>query len=524
MSGEGSNVRASSLAIGYLRSSENSLVISDGGQVNTSLGHLGYANGANNNSATITGEGSVWDISWQLDVGYFGDNNQLLIENKGRVESDYGYIGNSDYSEGNSVIVSGEGSVWQNNENLFVGMQGSDNTLLIEDGGYVFSARAEIGSESMATGNSVIINGTGSLWNVDNDLLIGSYGSGNSLSVFDGASIAASSLKMGSELSSSNNLMIVSGEGSNVDLDELMVGVFGAGNVVQVMNGGRVDSHNVLVGEESGSSGNRILVSGSGSTLMINEVLPPFSVGGPVVTSASGYLYVGLEGHDNSLEVLDGAVVEDLYGVVGGMASASNNTVTVSGAGSEWRNSNGLYLGGWKLPATSPEYSWLSGGTGNSLIVQDGGQVFVGDVNTNNLPMIGTTGAIIVGDISGNAELVAANESRLRVGDFYIGLSSNESGSVSLDSGSTMLIENSLIVGGAGSGNSMRILGGAQLEASHIMLGATLGANSNELLVSGSGTLMHTEYGQFLAQQGAGHQFKVSEGARVSAQYAYLVS
>jgi len=73
-------------------------------------------------------------------------------------------------------------------------------------------------------------------------------------------------------------------------------------------------------------------------------------------------LYVGLSGAGNRLVVGNGGVVRNSRGYVGGNTFSSNNLALVTGAGSLWTNRQQLHIG--------------LNGTGNQLVVSNGGTVF----------------------------------------------------------------------------------------------------------------------------------------------------
>lgn len=516
------------------------MVVANGSSVQNAYGVIGSGDGYGR--ATVVGEGSVWSNSHSLVVGqnsssnclvvsdggaaqaeYLyvgreGHGNSMVVSGGGQVQSDISHIGYEDGADGNRVVVSGENSVWRSG-GLNVGLGGSGNSMWVEDGGRVIGSYGSIGHREGSDGNAVVVTGAGSVWSNRNLLAVGDSGAGNALMISAGGKVYNGLAFIGKESGASNNVVQVTGSGSEwKSSDKLAVGFYGSGNVLEVADGGRVEASSVVVGE-IGSDGNRVLVSGEGSTLKV------LSTGGSgsAATVANGYLYVGMEGSGNSLDVLDGATVENSYGVIGGSFSGSNNTVHISGTGSQWRNSEGLYLGGWKLPPTSSEYSWWAGGTGNSLTVQGGGWVLVGDVDKDDLPGIGFEGGIAVGDSGTESpEMIIANGSLVSSGEGYIGLGSNDTGSVVVQGeGSLWNNRRSLRVGAYGSGNRVAVQDGATLVTGDqyanvdSVIGMASTAHSNSVAITGEGSGWKNWDNLTVGYQGSGNALMVTNGGFV---------
>src|SRR5206468_1899889 len=83
-------------------------------------------------------------------------------------------------------------------------------------------------------------------------------------------------------------------------------------------------------------------------------------ISGISVTVAGPY-YVGDTCSNNYLEINSGGSLTNTDGIIGNTATANNNSVLVSGPGSEWYNSGNLYAG--------------NTGSVNRLTIQNGGRV-----------------------------------------------------------------------------------------------------------------------------------------------------
>src|ERR1039457_3198710 len=124
--------------------SADALLIQSAGGVSNGSGISG--NGpASNNCAVVSGPGSVWKNSGGLTIGNGGWHNSLVFSNGGQVFNSHGVRGDNFIgSSRNSALVTGPGSLWKNSSDLEVGGYGSANTLVISNGGWVTTSYATI--------------------------------------------------------------------------------------------------------------------------------------------------------------------------------------------------------------------------------------------------------------------------------------------------------------------------------------------------------------------------------------------
>ena len=139
----------------------------------------------------------------------------------------------------------------------------------------------------------------------------------------------------------------------------------------------------------------------------------------------SGVLVVGASGRSNSMVISNGGTVRNATAIIGSNAVSSNNAVLVTGGSSLWTNSGSITVG--------------SGGSGNSLVISNGGKV------ASLLAYIGSTGA------SNNSVLVT--------------------GTGSLWTNSVSSITNIVYVGYYGAGSSLTVADGGTVVASGIGIG-----------------------------------------------------
>ena len=216
VTGSNSAWNGSELYVGHWNSG-NSLTVSAGGHVllDSYLGVGSFQPGANSNTAIISGAGSLLSVgsSGEIDVG--GENgfgNSLLITNKGAVFSQTAIIGSyggdTNISSSNSALVTGAGSVWTNTGTFTIGQTGGANSLVITNGAHVINGGdAVIGDFRTAQSNSVLVTGAGSLWSNAGTLTIGNSGSG-ALTLSATSAVSASSIVIASQEGSSGTVNI----------------------------------------------------------------------------------------------------------------------------------------------------------------------------------------------------------------------------------------------------------------------------------------------------------------------------
>ena len=88
-------------------------------QVTSTDGYIGGYLATGNNSVIVTGTGSFWTNSGELEVGRRAQG-QLEVSGGGRVTNTSGFIGRFTGS-GGTATVGGAGSTWDNSEDLFIG-------------------------------------------------------------------------------------------------------------------------------------------------------------------------------------------------------------------------------------------------------------------------------------------------------------------------------------------------------------------------------------------------------------------
>lgn len=244
--------------------------------------------------------------------------------------------------------------------------------------GFVWTNTSEFGVGIVGSGNSVILTNGGTIYG--GGIHIGESGADNSLRINGAALIAGNSLSVGLNANDSNTIFLVNGAASSVSagLDAIIAGgdqsaaQSGGQNVSLIVSNAAsfVTGRDFILGKGVSGSNNFITITGSGSSLR------------------AGTLIVGLDGDSNTLLIENGATVSNQVGYVGGgnTTAFGNLTSDFSRAvvnAASWTNSQ-LFVGQY--------------GRGNSLVVTNGGSVYVG-----GLVRVGQFGSQNTADINGGS-------------------------------------------------------------------------------------------------------------------------
>jgi T5SS/PEP-CTERM-associated repeat protein len=308
------------------------LRVEDGGLLTTDSGYIG-----NDSSVTVTGEGSIWVDSGELDIGTWGGGGELTIENGGSVFSAAGYIGQDGF-----VSVTGSESQWSSGE-LSVNHGGG---LSITNGGTVW-VEDTVWMNGYVTldGGTFTVGGLDNLSNlnfVSGTLVSTGYINGNITPSLD-----------------SNRTVIIRGKDAQWNAFDLLVGegVESWGTRIDelaITDGGSVYSETSNITSEG-----RVLVTGKDSVWINHGELS-------IESSEAG-----------GLTITNGGSVSNTTGRIGTQLN-SHGIVTVTGTGSIWNNSGSLFVGG------------SHSSTRGTLIVENGGEVW------SNSLQISNTGTVIL--------------------------------------------------------------------------------------------------------------------------------
>jgi T5SS/PEP-CTERM-associated repeat protein len=489
--------------------------------------YVGYDANSSDNALSVANANTLLNITNFLVDGYSGHDNAINISDAATIAADSTIVGYNSASSNNGILVSGTNSLLLNTADLYVGYKGSGNSLTISNGATVSIAYNDlgmvIGVYSNSLNNSVLVTGTNSLLTNAQDLFVGNDGSGNSLTISNGATAIVGGdnyygTVIGLNSDSLSNSVTVSGTGSLLENDTTFsVGYNGSGNSLTISNGATVTTYDTYIGQgpsfDFAPNNNAILVTGTNSLL-----------------NNGGDLFIGYKGSGNSLTISNGATVSVtgfFYGTENGsLVDSSSNSVTVTGVGTLFTNSDDLYIG----------YS----GSGNRLIISNGATVSVAPTNyptyidigensssSNNAILVTGTSSVLADGWnlnvgvsgSGNSLTISNGATTSAAGTTQIGEVGN-SNSVTVTGVGSIFTSGNLFVGVSSSGNSLTISNGATVSVAARGEGTVIGWSSNYLsnsmTVTGIGSLLTNSLDLIVGYHGSDNSLTISNGATVS--------
>jgi len=346
----------------------NSLVISNGGQVASFGGQIGFC--GSSNSVLVTGTGSVWSNTADLYLGsavytgYESRGNSLVIRGGGQVFNQQGLLGTY-YGTNSSVLVTGAGSVWNNSGSLTIGTQSAGDSLVISGGGKVLSSSGVIGFATLgvsADSNTVLVSDAGSVWSNQVNLFVGRSdgykqtpaGRGNSLVISNGGMVVVAS-----------NMIVASGNSVVLNHGNLAVG---AGLVVTngaILKGsGTIYANLTLAGTLAPGNSPGGLTNFGSLTLQSSAVLD-YKLGGTGQGTDYGFLRV-----TNGVVILDGMLqVSFANGFETNVLNS--DAFTLLTADSTLSGSFTNVLSGERLTTADGDGSFLVSYNDNNLVLSD---------------------------------------------------------------------------------------------------------------------------------------------------------
>ncbi|QEG33473.1 hypothetical protein [Bythopirellula goksoeyrii] len=405
--GAGSKLNTSDLFLGTSGTGE--MHIANGGVVTSGTSLIGR-NGSSTGIATVTGNGSQWNIPsvGELHIGLEG-NGTVNIENGGYVRSWLGRIASGFGSKG-VVTVTGTGSQWNNPSELYIAEEGQ-GSLNIENGGVVNGGNTYIGEKGASNGY-LTVDGSGSRLDGIRDLYVGAGDGFGTLNVRNGGVATRSDVYVGED-SLASGWVNVTGTGSRLDMKYFVLGEQGTG-FLNVEDGGVVNVTGLgksFIGYfETGVA----TITGSGSQWNSSQNL---TVGGRETS----------EGQSGTLNILDNGLV-----TVGGTTRIwSAGTVNLDG---------GRFEFGQTSLAEYASINAVSGSLAGSVIHTDYSDVStlslfqssnldITDVSLANSGVLYGDGTLIVGLVNsagGEVETIAGERMR------FTGSNNSNAGQVTL--------------------------------------------------------------------------------------------
>ncbi|UTS92142.1 autotransporter outer membrane beta-barrel domain-containing protein [Rhizobium anhuiense] len=272
-------------------------------------------------------------------------------------------------------------------------------------------------------------------------------------------------------------------------------------------------NNDLIVGDQNGDDAALIIRNGGDVSNDIGVLgVDPGASGTVTVTGAgstwsnSDDLYIGHQG-TGTLTIEDGAAVDNVYGYIGYFGGASG-TVTVTGSGSTWTNAQDLYVGdsgaGTLIISNGATVSSAAG-----LISND--TAAIGEVVVTGANSIWSNSSYISVGEAGAGTLTISNGGSVTASEGYIGFSTDGNGVVSVTgSGSSWINSGALFVGEFGSG-TVTIDDGGVVSASEVVIADDAGATGT-VEIAGSAAngrgVLETGY----VERGAGNADLVFDG------------
>ena len=353
-------------------------------------------------------------------VGASSGNNTLRITGAlGTTALIGGLWVGEDPTGNNQVIISrpGNGSIfgqasfliWGGGKQLRLGVASSNNSLIVSNGAVVASGGGGgantwfIGLNAGANNNTFLVTGGGSTvtFGANQAIIVGAAGDGNSLTISAGGTFRAKKFQIGQN-GGKNNFAIIDGAGSNFTINDTTANAFvevgsvsgSNGNNVTVQNAGSFNvtsnsgtNRNFSVGKAAGASNNFLKITGVGSSLNVNYILP-IGVGGQATVTS--FTDAGVTSLGNHLDIFSGgnATTNTSIYLGGGTTGAGNQTALNLGDG------NGLSVLSVGASTGFTSGIFFSGTAGTQQQFNINGGKLIATVNGTLVS--GTTGTIIL--------------------------------------------------------------------------------------------------------------------------------
>jgi fibronectin-binding autotransporter adhesin len=377
------------LTVGY--GGQGSLEISGNGTVNSVGAFLGFLAASDGNTVGIAGANASWSSTGVFYLGHDGSDNSVTVSTGALLangNSDF-LIGSNAGSDNNSLTINGTGSRFTSNGTFYVGRSGTGNQFEVSAGGNATSRNVRIGGGSGSNGttdsNGATVDGAGSLWNITGTLRVGSNGDNSSLTISNGGNVTATGNSfVGYDAVSDSNRVRVTGNGSTLAANALIIGRAGTNNTVTVESGGTLSATTITLGELAGSIGSLLIGNGTASGLVqagnvvegLGNGTATFNGGTLRLTGNQTALFSGFEDGDVTLAGTGGTLDTQAFDVETSLGLSGNGSLTKQGNGSLTLSGNNTYTGATNINAGS---FFVTGSLGNTAVTVANGGTLGGD-------------------------------------------------------------------------------------------------------------------------------------------------
>jgi fibronectin-binding autotransporter adhesin len=415
-------VGGTELDIGY--NGTANLVISGGAVVtNAGIAYLSRNSTLSlSNTVVVTGAGSEWNVGSELFVGDAAAYNTLTVSDGGVVISLSGRIGGGSSlgDSNNTAIVTGPGSLWKQSNFLAIG-NGNDAycSLIVSNGGQVINAGTftRLGTQlDFSYNDTLFVDGSGSqLICTGGNITVGNFGFGNTATVKNGGLLHSAGVNIGAGAGSSNNTVLVTGANSQwIANGDVSIGIADTGNVLIVTNAAEFVGYTGVDVSPGNAPGGTVLASGG--TLIITNAL------------TNAFIRVGFENQQGTFTFNGGAISVDNLLLTNGTASlfAFNSGVLnvkngIVNNGSAFAVGNGSSAATLNLQGFTTAFS--NGLSISSAATLTGAGTADGNITLANGATLAPGSGVTVGTLTVNGSLALGNSS---VSEYYLGSASDE--------------------------------------------------------------------------------------------------
>jgi T5SS/PEP-CTERM-associated repeat protein len=475
-----------SVYVGYTAAA-NELIITNGGVVFSPDSYLGYNSSASNNMALVSGTGSVWSNGGDLVVGNSGTGNQLILTNGGALFASNLVLGAN--AGGSGMLTLGGGMV--SVTSLILTNAGS---TVIFNGGLVNSAGA------------TIING---LTFLDGDgidaatyyLLGGVHSFANGLEIRNNASLTGCGTIDGNVLVDAGGSVL-----ANCGGELNFTGTVTNNGTISVVSGTAISFFGVVVN-------NATVVATNGAVYFFGG----FVNNGTLLSSPNNSWIDGTGKWETSGNWSTGVTPSDAD-PADLITNAATKTVTIDATTVLSNNVNGcLTINYLSVSAPTGSINTLAlnnmGTVSTPLLVK--GPVFLGGGGiitvTNSELEVDTTGGgpegldgALVGVVGSGNRLIVSNGGEVFNGYGYIGYGSSASNNTAIISGSGSVWSNGndLTIGDSGQANQLIITNGGAVFDNNGYLSYSRSSSDNSAVVTGPGSVWANQSGLYVGYAG----------------------